>query len=85
MQVYFGNKEFPDVLYNISDFHLQQVSRAKLLGVTFQHNLKWDYHINEMIGKVKRKQFMFRKLKKTGLSTAELTTVYMGYVSQTYC
>ena len=80
MQVYFGKKEFPDVLYNISNFHLQQVSRAKLLGVTFQHNLKWDYHINEMIGNVNRNLFMLRKLKMTGLSTAELTTVCMGYV-----
>ena len=33
-----------------------------------------------MIGKVNRKLFMLRKLKKAGLSTAELTTVYMGYV-----
>lgn len=49
-----ARKKIPklDVRYNIFNTHLQQVSRAKLVVVILQHNLKWDYHINEMICEV---------------------------------
>ena len=80
MQVYFGRREPPPTVYCISDFQLQQVSHVKLLGVILQNDLKWDSHIDDMIGKANRKLFMIRKLKQTGLTQKELVTVYKGYV-----
>ena len=56
------------------------ISSCKLLGVTFQNDLKWDSHIVEMIGKANRKLFMLRKLKQTGFTNEELVSVYKSYI-----
>ena len=64
MQIYSGRRDPPDVQFFISNVPLQQVHCVMLLGITLQHNLKWDSHLVDMINKVNRKLFMLRKFKK---------------------
>ena len=80
MQIYLGKKEPPVAEFSVLDVQLQQVQSAKLLGVIFQHNLKWDMHIANTVTKASRKLFMLRKLKKNGLTNDELVTVYKSYI-----
>ena len=80
MQIYLGKKEPPVAQFSVLDVQLQQVQSAKLLGVIFQHNLKWDMHIANTVTKASRKLFMLRKLKKNGLTNDELVTVYKSYI-----
>ena len=56
------------------------VFSAKILGLTIQSNLRWDGHVSVIIKKCNRKLYMFRSIKKHGLSLEDLKTVYIGYI-----
>ena len=64
----------------IDDSPLQNFQSVKILGVIVQSNLKWDLHVTEILKKYNRKLYMFRLLKRYGLSVADLKLVYTGYI-----
>ena len=59
---------------------LQMVDCVKILGVQISHDLKWNNHVSELVHKAHGKQYMLKMLKKFNLSTADLLTIYKGYV-----
>ncbi|KAI8514761.1 hypothetical protein Bbelb_073520 [Branchiostoma belcheri] len=62
---------------------LETVVHIKVLGVTIQSDLKWDIQVDYMISASNRKLFLLRRLKRFGVTTQNLTTVYIVYVRST--
>ena len=53
----------PEILF-ISNTELCDRHSAKILGVIFQSDLKWNLYIDELIKRCNRQMYMLRKLKK---------------------
>ncbi|XP_078695698.1 uncharacterized protein LOC144924445 [Branchiostoma floridae x Branchiostoma belcheri] len=62
---------------------LETVVHIKVLGVTVQSDLKWEIQVDNMISASNRKLFLLRRLKRFGVTTQDLTTVYIVYVRPT--
>ena len=45
---------------------LEAVEAHKVLGVTIKSNLKWDSHVNEIVGKASKRLHILRVLKRSG-------------------
>merc|ERR1711954_456830 len=55
---------------------LEEVSVYKLLGVIVSSNLKWHENTNYICNKAKKKVWLLRNMKKSGLSQNELIDAY---------
>ena len=61
---------------------LTVVSELKILGLTFQQNLKWDSHIDNVTKKASQRIFLLKKLKRIpGVSKNDLLSVYKSYIA----
>ena len=56
----------------INDKQIDVVSHAKILGVNFSSDLKWNHHISEVIKKARKRLFCLSQLKRAGLDPDEL-------------
>ena len=60
---------------NVGTFcHLLRID--KVLGVTLQNNLKWDLHINEIVGKASKRLHILPILKRGGVPPCDLLRVF---------
>ena len=68
----------PDIV--IGDHNLASVSVAKVLGVYFQNDLKWETHVKDIEKRANGRLYMLRLLKSYHVPREDLLTVYIGYV-----
>lgn len=68
----------PDLL--IDSASLEIVSAIKLLGVIIQYDLKWDQQVDRIISNASRRLFIINKLKRNGVNTQDLVTIYQLYI-----
>ena len=54
----------------------EQVSTAKILGVTFRQDLKWNDHIDNITVKAAKHLYLLRELKRAGVSCDDLVLLY---------
>ena len=59
---------------------LETVEAHKVLGVTIQSNLKWDSHVNEIVGKASKGLHILRELKRSGAPPHDLLRVYIALI-----
>jgi hypothetical protein len=59
---------------------LQCTNVVNILGVKISNNLKWDIHVGDMIKRASGRLFLLTTLKRFGLSTQDLITIFIGYV-----
>ena len=64
----------------IDDVPLKFVKFAKILGIWFQDDLKWEKQTKEMLKKANSRLYMLRNLKRFGFTSDELAVIYKGYV-----
>ncbi|XP_035688672.1 uncharacterized protein LOC118424240 [Branchiostoma floridae] len=64
----------------ISEQPLKCVSHVKVLGLTVQNDLKWNIQVSNMLTSANRRLYILRRLKRFGVSLADLKSVYMSYV-----
>ncbi|CAH1250897.1 Hypp8934 [Branchiostoma lanceolatum] len=83
MLICFMRNPPPPPVLTIKTSTLQVVQFAKILGVIFQANLKWDAHVNMMVNKGSRRLYLLRVLKRHGLDTTDLTLVFVGFIRPT--
>ncbi|CAH1259201.1 Hypp2194 [Branchiostoma lanceolatum] len=76
LQVCFARTPPPPEPLFISGHALESVTYIKVLGTTIQSDLKWDRQVDNMVKSSNRRLFMLRRLKRCGVSTPDLTTVY---------
>jgi hypothetical protein len=65
----------PDPIPNV-----EQVITAKLLGVTFSNNLKFDSHINNILTICNQRCYLLRQLKAQGLPIKHLHMVFVALI-----
>ena len=59
---------------------IEQVVSAKLLGVTFSHNLKFDEHVKNILTICNQRSYLLKCLKGQGLPSKELHTVFCALI-----
>ena len=65
----------------LSPCTLPTVRSMRILGVTFQDDLKWNLHTDNVVRIAARRIFVLRKLKRMpGITKEDLVTVYCAYV-----
>jgi len=58
----------------------KQVVSAKLLGITFSHNLKFDEHVKNILTICNQRSYLLKCLKGQGLPSKELHTVFCAMI-----
>ncbi len=57
------------------------VSEMKILGITFQNNLKWNSHVDTIVKIAARRIYILRKMKKIpDITKDDLVQVYNSYI-----
>ena len=59
---------------------IEQVVSAKLLGVTFSHNLKFDEHVKNILTICNQRSYLLKCLKGQGLPSKELHIVFCALI-----
>ena len=73
----------PPPLLLISNKNVEQVTSFKLLGVTINNSLKWDDHIAAVTSKAAKRLWFLKKLKRAGVSQADLIYLLLSSCYQT--
>ena len=70
-----------------SGCQVRTCERAKVLGVTFSSNLRWNDHFDDVIRKASRRIFIIRNLKRSGCKQDILYRVYVAMIRSVlfYC
>ena len=69
---------YPPIISDILVF--EQVSTAKILGVTFRQDLKWNSHINNTTAKVAKRFWLLRELWRGGVSCNNLVLFHCSAI-----
>ena len=59
------------------------VTQAKLLGLHIRSDLRWSDQVDVMVSKGSRRLYLLSRLRRAGLTCADLITVYCGYIRPT--
>jgi hypothetical protein len=59
---------------------IELVANAKLLGLNISNDLKWNFHIAELIKKVLARLYYLKQLKRASVDTKELLTFYTSCI-----
>ena len=71
----------PRLHIDITPVHdIEQVKEAKLLGVIFNDNLRFDSHINCILKQCSQRSFLMRQLRSQGLSRQQLNIVFEAII-----
>ena len=63
MWIIFKDMPEPSVI-TLENNLIERVSKFKLLGVYYQENLKWNRHVEEIMGNANRRLFHLRECRK---------------------
>ncbi len=80
MQVCFKKEAPCPPSFQIAGSELEVVSETKILGLTVQSDLGWQSQVNSMVSKASRRLHMLTRLRRFGVPTEDLVSVYIGYI-----
>ena len=69
---------YPHIISHGLEF--EQVSTAKILGVTFTHDFKWNDHIDNISAKAAKHLYLLRELRRAGVSCNDLVLFYCSAI-----
>jgi hypothetical protein len=81
------NDEFPIIIHNSQNQlicsmqnckQIKQVSKIRYLGIIFDNNLRWNFHIHNLVGKLRYSLHKFILLKDI-LSVEIVRTIYFSF------
>ena len=61
----------------VNSKELEYVHKAKMLGVTFSVDLKWNAHVDEIVKKVNKRLYFLRQLQHAQVKSKELVLFYL--------
>lgn len=66
---------------------MDQVSEAKILGVTIRCDLKWNSHIDNLLKKANKRLYMLVLCKRAGLKCSDMIAIYTSIIRSVmeYC
>ena len=59
---------------------LERVSTAKILGVTFRNDLKWNDHVDLITSKAAKRLYLLRQLKRADVNAKDLIGLYCSCI-----
>ena len=59
---------------------IDNVQHAKLLGVTISNDLTWNKHVENIVGKARKRVYMLYQLKRAGIGQHDLVTIYVSVI-----
>ena len=59
---------------------LERVSTAKILGVTFRNDLKWNDHVDLITSKAAKRLYLLRQLKRADINAKDLIGFYCSCI-----
>ncbi len=71
-------REFPPVM--IDNVPVDCIKSVRILGVSLQHNLKWNEHVTQIVKKAGKRLYMLRILKKSNANTDVWRTVFTTFI-----
>ena len=74
----FSQKNAPPHNLTLNGNIIQSEIRIKLLGVIITNDLKWTKNTNEICSKINKKLYIISKLKRHGMRSRELITVWVS-------
>ena len=80
MQVCFMKKPPEPLALEIDHQPLRQSESVKLLGIYIRCDLKWNDQVDSMIKRANGRMHLIRILKRHGLPTEDLCTIYTGFL-----
>ena len=73
-----SEKDFPHVMINNAP--LEVVPHAKILGLNVSDNLKWNYHISELVKKSSKRLYFLTQLKRAKVGCLELVQFFKSCI-----
>ncbi len=73
-----SEKDFSPV--KINNVPLEVVQHAKILGLNVSDNLKWNYHVNEIVKKSSKRLYFLIQLKRSKVGPLELVKFYKSCI-----
>ena len=80
MQISFLREPPPVVRPVVHNTPMEVVTSFKLLGIIFQNDLKWNLQVKRMVSNASRRLFILCKLKRNGVKTNDLVSIYTMYI-----
>ena len=72
-------KPVPPML-SINNFHPEDVSSYKVLGLTLSDTFEWNDNTNDIVSKASRRLHILRVLKRAGVPPVDFVTIYSALV-----
>ena len=73
-----SEKDFPPVMINNAP--LEVVPHAKILGLNVSDNLKWNYHVSELVKKSSKRLYFLTLLKRAKVGCLELVQFFKSCI-----
>ena len=80
MNVNFLRQSLVITPLSIDGQSLDQVLSFKVLGVTLNHRLKWDAHVEVTVKKASKRLYILRVLRRSGVPPSDLLLIYISLV-----
>jgi hypothetical protein len=80
MVIYFGKKNFNISPICMDGRDLERVECTKLLGVMINNKLTWGDHVDYICGKVSKRLYFLRLLKRSNLPPSDIMQVYCSII-----
>ena len=73
-----SEKDFPPVMINNAP--LEVVPHAKILGLNVSDNLKWNYHVSQLVKKSSKRLYFLTQLKRAKVGCLELVQFFKSCI-----
>jgi hypothetical protein len=80
MRIYLGRKKIDLQPLLMDECELEVVDHSKLLGVILNNKLTWGDHIDYICGKVSKRLYFLRLLKRSNIPSNDIMNVYCSIV-----
>ena len=60
--------------------YIERVSQAKVLGVTISSDLSWNAHVDEILSKARKREYMIYQLKRSGINQNDLINIDVSVI-----
>ena len=77
MRICFFRQQLSLPSLSIDNHHIGIVTSHKVLGLTFQNDLKWGSHIDDIVRKASKRLYIIRVLGREGVPPQELKLIYI--------
>ena len=80
LYISFGKEQHRPSAVNINGQEIEQVTTAKLLGITLANDLTWEAHTQNIHSRASSRLYFLRQLKRSGAPIEDLIMIYVSSI-----